>query len=108
MRRKDQEMGETDCTWKEYTEAGFIWNDYHTTEDDLAMTCEYDFLKHLNVGDVIQPTLEETGNLAPWIISVELDEDYTGKLLVVTRKIYSAGSLDVYVDIADDDFEIVS
>jgi len=108
MTRKEQELCQDDRTWEEYTEAGFIWNDYHRTDDDLAMTCHYDFLKHLNVGDVIQPVLEITQNLAPWVISVELDDEFTDKLLVVTRKIYSAGSLDVYVDVADEEFEIVS
>ena len=99
-RRVDQKMTEIDSTLEEYRSCGFMFNDYRQQEEDLSVVCDYDFLKHLNVGDIVQLRLEDSGNFIPFVISLELtddENDLSYKLLRVTRKIYSAGSLDVYV-----------
>jgi hypothetical protein len=106
MYRTEQDLDDQlDLTLEEYKEAGNLHDDYRVNrKGSFWATCDYDFLKHLQVGDILQLTKEETGNLSPLVISVELDEDnFVTKLLKVTRKIYSASGLDVYVAETEDE-----
>ena len=99
MHRADQDLGDDDFSFDKYQKFGNLFNDYRDedSENDLAVTCYYDFLKHLSVGDELIIT-NETGNLSPFVYSLELDYgEYEHKTLRVTRKIYSGISLDVYV-----------
>lgn len=106
MNRKEQYLTECDLTLKEYTEVGNLYNDYREIDDGLWAVCDYNFLKHLVVGDVLMLVNEDTQNFSPWVVSIELDENNRkNKLFRVTRKIYSAGGLDVYVVETDDDLE---
>lgn len=109
LNRKDQKLTDCDMTWEEYTQAGHINSDYRQADIDLWVTCEYDFVNSLQVGDVLMLAHEDTGVLSPWVISVEIDDnDYVGdvKLLRVTRKIHSAMGLNVYVVETDDDYDL--
>ena len=100
--RSEQNLdSELDVTFEEYKEVGNLRYDYRyelSTSPNFWATCDYDFLKNLNVGNVLFLTNEDTGNLSPLVHSIELDDDnYKIKLLRVTRKIYSPTGLDVYV-----------
>ena len=78
-----------------YTRTGNVFNDFRISESDLALSCDYNFLQGLNVGDIIQPSEEQD---APWLVSIQSDDDgWCNKALRVTKKIYSSSSLDVYV-----------
>ena len=95
---------------EEYNQSGSLRGDYRQTDEDLVVSCDYDFLRHLNVGDVMMLINEETQNLNPWIFSVELsefeDDELDNSLWRVTRKIYSATGLDVYVVKTDDNYDL--
>lgn len=98
--RKEQKLDpEIDLTPEEYISSGSIRNDYRFTyTKDFLVRCGYDFLKHLNIGDEILLIHEDTTNLHPFVISLELDEDdYARRVLEVTRKIYTSEGLDVYI-----------
>ena len=90
---------------KQYKKAGNLFNDYRYIDEDFAVTCDYDFLKNLSVGDCL--TLSEEVD-SPWVLSIEFDDlNWSSKLLKVTRKIYSPSTLDVYVVEVDDDDNII-
>jgi hypothetical protein len=107
--RKEQNLDpDMDVTPEEYLEAGSLRADYRLTNEDLVVMCDYEFLKGLNKGDIIMLMNEETQNLSPFVLYTELtkydDNGVDNRLWKVTRKVYSAGSLDVYViDVDDND-----
>ena len=105
-KEKKDDVNELDVTLKEYKEAGNLYDDYRNGHNDFWATCDFDFLKNLMVGDELHLTNEETGNLAPFVHTIELEDDdnnYRTKMLKVTRKIYSPTSLDVYVEFSDEE-----
>ena len=99
---KEEDRAAPLLTREEYYDTGNLFNDYRETDDDLAVTCDYEFLRTLQVGDVIQIAEDFE---SPWVQGIQLDEgDWYRKLLRVTRKIYSPTSLDVYVVETDDSY----
>jgi len=102
--RPKQKLGELDYTLELYMESGTIFNDYRVNDDSFWACCDYDFCKHLQVGDEFHLTNEETHNLSPVVNTIVDDEySYATQMLVVTRKIYSPTGLDIYVVLSEAD-----
>lgn len=97
--RSEQQLDEDmDYSLKEYKMSAQLHLDFRHMDSYFNVHCDYDFLNSISVGDELFITNEDTGNLSPLVISVELDDNnYRNKILKVTRKIYSPTSLDVYV-----------
>lgn len=83
---------------EEYRLSGTIHVDFRYDETMFKAIGNYDFLNNLSINDEIMLTNEDTGNLSPFIICIDLDDDdYKRKKLTVTRKVYSPMGLDIYV-----------
>lgn len=104
--RSQQKLTETDIlNMEQYQEVANLHSDYRRTDIELWITCDYNFAKHLQVGDEFMLIHEDSNNLSPFIHGIELCiGDYVDNTVwVVTRKIYSADGLDVYFDKSDND-----